>query len=491
MVGLATNECIFDHDPDSPSCFNDWCSQLLREAFFKALSIILQIVFCGGGLVILTTAGYVDNSEISIDGTLYKGLEAKFHWHKHWEWALAFYCFMCWWLFEMSIARYQFTVSYACCSWYFAVQKQSKAKSSRFSTMPGPKQIQVRVGGVDNASPYRAGLRVSGRNNADVVVAAAGIRGPGNKDVLAMKPTDVWFEMPPEYHKSMDSGACCTGNNKALTVHLGSIAKGSIIVCLTRPFRMLATLIRALTGGKSETRKMDEPTTLAAAAKSLLMLVCGLLEASFGGVSKNAYCGVILGSIDFMPAAEEAKKLLEDAGGSVAYLHGTCGLYEVIGVICITALSTFFSFLLLSYIPVFTDPKNETWYVRDTESMTALCAIISGLIAYAYMSLFNIAIDTILFTFSWCRKLKVKNMNKTKLVNMDDAVCPKALQDMFKAELQGEMDTMGVLADVRARHHVVQAHQFHHAMHSMGTQVMASMRGSQRSEKQPLMTTHP
>jgi hypothetical protein len=530
----AATECIFNEAsaddkccPPSIACFGSMCSQLLREAFNKAIAILLQLVVCGVGLFYIMSVGYVDKSDISINGVSQDGLQASFKWPSFylnwftswyfdgsapflhgvvescttdsyclfkWEYAIGFYLFMCWWLFEMSIARHQFSVSYAICCWYFVETKQSTSKQT--TGLQAGKFVQVRQSGADTAPPYRPGVRVQGRGNAEFVVTAAGHRGPGDKDVLGFQPIRVEYDGGKIEVKPMPAGVACQGNKEAMTTHLGSIALGAIIVSMTRPFRLIATGIRALTGGKSENRKMEEHVTAAAAIKGLMLLICSFLEASFGGMGKNAYVGIILGGdVGFMEAGHDAQKFLEDAGGSVAFLHGCCGLYELFGVALITAIGTISSFLFLNNVPVFTDPTS-VWFVKDTTNMTFLAALISMVIAYAYMSLFNIAIDTMLFTFSWCRKLKVMvitagHVSHNPADSVNKKFCPKALKDMLKGELEGEADDMGVLADVRGRHHALKHHQFHHALHTAAHHTMATMRGQAPHEKAPLMSTSP
>ena len=62
----AACECIFNEaDPEdkccppSTVCCFSMCSQLLREAFLKAIAIILQFIFCGVGLLFIVSVGYV------------------------------------------------------------------------------------------------------------------------------------------------------------------------------------------------------------------------------------------------------------------------------------------------------------------------------------------------------------------------------------------------------------------------------------------------
>eukprot|EP00928_Gymnodinium_smaydae_P096370 TRINITY_DN849_c1_g1_i1.p1 TRINITY_DN849_c1_g1~~TRINITY_DN849_c1_g1_i1.p1 ORF type:complete len:792 (-),score=101.40 TRINITY_DN849_c1_g1_i1:464-2839(-) len=470
----AALDCIF-----TGGC----CSQLIQEAITKAVVILVQLALCMVGLALVSSVGYIESEGLIINGQVVQGLQASFTWYWGWSLAIAFYVFMMWWLFEVQIARYQFTVTYAVCQWYFVEPKEVPAENITLKTSSGPRQVDVRVGGVDSAPGQRQGVRVKTGNNQEVVVVGVGQKGPRNQDVVGMMPTSVTYKGPPGEKKDMPSGAVCGGNDKSIMYHLGSLAWGAIIVSVTRPFRLLTTAVRALIG-KSQDRKFaeeDDPS-LWVTFQAMITLLVNIIENTFLGVSKNAYCAIVLGSVNFWTGAREAKVLLEDAGGSVAFLHGSTGLYELIGVALISLLCGVSTMLIFTYIPCFTDRTDASWFVEDTSAMVFASTLISGIIAYGFMSLFNITIDAMLYVFAWSRKMKISKNSR---------VCPMAMRTMINSsEWEADPDTVGALAQIQPRSKTMAAAHVWHSLNAMGSKAYESMRGTP-TERNPLLSTAP
>mmetsp|Transcript_55582 Transcript_55582/g.154849 ORF Transcript_55582/g.154849 Transcript_55582/m.154849 type:complete len:779 (-) Transcript_55582:111-2447(-) len=409
--------------------FNSNSYELIMEAFFKSLFIILQLVICMAGLMLLTSVGYIDNTNIRVNDQDIPGLESHFEWFWWQRFAIAFYLFMCWWLFEISIARYQFAVTYGVCQWYFVPSTSRTVESSRAAPNHFGKQVSVRVSGVDAAHTERQGVKVKSQGG-EVLVVPVGTAGPGHTDVLKMVPQGIEFGPQTVEQKNWPKKACMKGNEVGIRYHLGSLALGAIEVPITRIPRLIATAIRALLGRSDKRSGFDEEDQ-AGSFKAVFDMIAGVIEGTYSGMSKNAYAAIVLGGVfGFSEAANRAKGHIEDAGGAVAFMHGTCGLYELIGTIGIVGVCTAFTNIFLS----------NGWAclgdVQDTWSMTMASCIVSGVIAYAFMSLFNITIDTILYTFVFARKQGVKN---------NDKLCPHTLRDMLKADMKGDHDNSGQL----------------------------------------------
>eukprot|EP00928_Gymnodinium_smaydae_P071790 TRINITY_DN55276_c0_g1_i1.p1 TRINITY_DN55276_c0_g1~~TRINITY_DN55276_c0_g1_i1.p1 ORF type:complete len:820 (+),score=135.01 TRINITY_DN55276_c0_g1_i1:73-2460(+) len=469
----AALDCLFSG--------GDCCSELIRESLFKTVLILVQLVVCMIGLGIVTSVGYIQHDGISINGQDVQSLQASFTWYWGWWMAIAFYLFMTWWLFEFSLARFQFSISYAVSKWYFVPPTYEDGDLIKVKAQPGPKQVDIRVGGVDTAPGQRTGVRVRTGNGQEVVVAAVGQKGPRAADVIGMMPAEVIYSEGKKEVKAIPACAVFHGAEYGLVYHMGSLALGSIIVSLTRPFRVLATAARALIG-KSADRKYTEDTDTSAFGllKSALNLGVSLVEGALVGVSKNAYCAIVLGSVDFWPAARDAKTLLEDAGGSVAFLHGSTALYELIGIVLISMICGFSSMLMFWYIPCFTDHNNPHWFVEDTQSMVVVSLIVSAIIGYAFMSLFNITLDAMLYTFAWARKMRIADNQK---------VCPRALKSMIHgAEWEADPDMTGALSGVQGRSQAMAANHVWHSINAMGSQAYQSMRGLP-TERNPLLST--
>merc|ERR1719409_1580040 len=156
---------------------------------------------------------------------------------------------------------------------------------------------------------------------------------------------------------------CCSACRMSLLEHGGTIARASIWFRITGCIKFVPMCIRAIVPkagleGRKNYDKEDE--TFAGAFKELLILVAGLMEQVLGGMGKNSLSQVMLSSEDFEPATRKSKIILEDAGGVVGFLHGSCGLYEFIAVCFATLASGLIANILLKTVCIgplcFTDP---------------------------------------------------------------------------------------------------------------------------------------
>jgi hypothetical protein len=252
---------------------------------------------------------------------------------------------------------------------------------------------------------------------------------------------------------------------------------------------------------------MDEPESLGESVWQFLMIIIHFLEHAFDPFGKTAYAGVVLSSYDYGHAAKETKILLEDAGGTIAFLHGCYNLHELIGVIFVSSFSTFGCWVLLQLFNLNPQSKVEYlsfdtrhllpfgMYVQDTEVVSILCFLISLVVAYSHFVVYGLAMDVMLFAVAFCRKLSLKvsvnnpparAANKNKAAN--EVCCPLILKGILKSELGSNMDELGVLADVRAHHHIINHHQFHHAMKT-GLNTVSQHATVRFQSQTPLMST--
>jgi hypothetical protein len=467
--------------------FSGACGEMICEAFFKSLLIIFQVFLCMAGLALITTFGDMDGSSISINGHEIEGMEVKFQWYWYWWPCVAFYVFMCWWLFEFAIARYQFAISYAVCQWYWVLPVEEKGKDI-VQDISTAKHVDVAAVGLDSVHGLRQGIKVKGASSKhEVAVLPVGRRGPGQKDVEGLMPKQVIF--PQTFTvKHMVRNSVCKGNEVALVYHTGTLALGALVIPFTRLFRLFSMMIRALCGRSDKRSSYDEEDqTMKGAMTQLFQLLAGLIENVFGGISKNAYCDTILSTHEFWTATKEAKGMIEDAGGVIAFMHGSTALYEIIGVITITSICTAVCNILLkkwTFLGVrFTDPHNQ-FYVDDTYDVTLLAAVIAGVISYAFMSLFNITVDTLLYTFSWARRMRIKDYSTGK--NVNTVVLPPSLMSMLEKEMEGDPDQLGALQPAGNKMNPFGGAHFGHAVTKLTSTVMGTAR-----EQSPLLSTSP
>eukprot|EP00927_Polykrikos_kofoidii_P062866 TRINITY_DN5765_c0_g1_i2.p1 TRINITY_DN5765_c0_g1~~TRINITY_DN5765_c0_g1_i2.p1 ORF type:complete len:809 (-),score=138.55 TRINITY_DN5765_c0_g1_i2:277-2703(-) len=449
--------------------------QMRLQALLKSLWIIFQIFLCFFTLAMICTIGYIDKTTMYIDGEAVEGLVGTFKWYKGWSFLVGLYVFFSWWLCEVSIARYQFSITYAVCQWYFVPAANVPLTEEDKKSMTKGEHVNVRVGGVDNVAGDRAGIKVKDASGQEVLVVPVGARGPGTVDLLSKLPMEVQFSGLNTATKSvkiMPPNAVHGGTCQGLRCHIGSFAYAACVVPIYRVFRLIAVAIGAVFGRSEKRGSIDEEdNSLWAAFENMGNFISGSINMSMGSWGKDAYEDMVLTSNDFKTCAESVGEVLEEAGSVVSLMYGTLAIFEPIAVLTVTALCTFVTNIILTNATVFTDPTNPRWYVEDTLDLTYVAAMISGVITYAFFSLHNITVDTMLYTFAWSRRM---------MVNEAISVMPPTLKAMLGPEVRGDPETLGILKPTGHRISPYGHHQFLHAAQHLHSTMM---------EKRPLLST--
>jgi len=437
---------------------------LLSQPIIEGLTVAVLIVAIFWGMMLIISVGGFESKDISVNAHPFEGLEKHFRlpwWGKP---ALCFYVFCAIWLLEVAIALGHFVVSYCVCLWYF-VEIEEESDDEELTTPfqqayqgKGLKHVQgIRVAGVDKVAGERHGFIEKGKAGK-VLVVPIGKAGPGGNDFI---PQDDKVAK-----KEMECGAAVRGLSVAIFFHLGSLAMGAFLVTLTRPFRVISQTIKAFMGKADKRASFDEEdTSPAGVVMAGCGLLSGLLEQIFGGFSKNAYVDIVLSSSDFNQAARDAFDFISEAGGVVAFLHGSTALYEMIGVICITAICGGLSFLLLTQISLFNEPEGS-WYVSDPAAMTMVASGISAVISFGFMSLFNVTADTLLYVFAWSRH----HMGSREEL---EKYCPYSLKYLVEDEMDAGPAAALVPAGKRNK-----MTRFAHATQKYAGTVLSTVRGN-------------
>jgi len=298
------------------------------------------------------------------------------------------------------------------------------------------------------------------------LVVPLGRRGPGGRDFI--------YNRDKIDKKEMRCSDVMHGLTVGLHFHAGSLALASIVITLVRPIRWFAHMVKALLGKADEPANEEDEQSIGHMISAGCHLMVGLLNNFFGGYSKLAYVEMVLSSSPFFRAAHDSVEALTEAGGVVTLLHGSTGMYEMAGVLCISGICGSVAFLSLQ-LPFFQDPKNE-WFIRNPWEMTVLSTGISSAIAFGYMSLFNITADALLYVFAWSRKHHAKDIEK---------FCPYLLKELVGEELDDQPEDQHLQA--RARKSI---NRLNKAATDYAGTLMGSMRGHQ-AEQRPLLPTQP
>jgi len=347
-------------------------------------------------------------------------------------------------------------------------EQNSQAVKNAFGNIGKP-VAGVKVLGIDNVEGGERPGRVEMVNGAKVLVVPIGKRGPDGRDFLpSQRRTCI---------KDMECGSILRGAIIGLYYHLGSIAMGTLVVTLTRPFRWISHVIKALLGKADERGSLDDddgsPGGIITAGFGLLS---GLIDNIFGGFSKNAYAEVILSTSDFWTAANDSLDFVAEAGGVVAFLHGGTALYEMIGVAMISTICGVLSFVTLTHVEAFRD-DHSAYFVDEPWMMAVLATALSCMIAFGFMSLFNVTADTLLYAFAWSRRHHCKDI---------EDYCPYSLRDLVADEMDDAPEEIQLQA--RSKNKLT---RFQHAASRYASNVMSTMntKGATSAEQKPFLSS--
>lgn len=421
-----------------------WIYPLVSGVLF----FVLAFGFGLYGLPIVASLGALDHSEISINGVSVQGLQRvwKKDWIQHAE--LWYYCIGMVFLLEFYLQLGHYFISYVISCWYFIEVKEVKANNNKLleKAAMGGKKVEVRVAGVDaNYAPRRG--TVVGGDGQKMLVVPVGKKGPGlgRNDLQLMKIVKTSHIGIPDLMSGIFTG---------LTTHLGSIALGTPVIFVFRPFRMVSQFVTAFLNRIADPTKgpahSDDAHT--SAVKSCTSLLSSCLEQVFGKYSKNAWTELILsgggesGKDGFFECAENSFQRLVKSGGSVAHLHGAMLLYEFFGGMSITLICGWTIAILQDKLDMFNiecapevpptagQPTKVPcpFYIEDKNVSTAAAMIIAFAMAWSWMTVWAQAADVLLYCVSWNR-LQVfqgeeHGMDEKSMIEPVKTYCPQNLR---------------------------------------------------------------
>jgi len=399
--------------------------------FMTCLFLALVVLLLFFALPWVLSLGYLDSTDISINGDQIAGLEETWK-RSFWDIFMAVLFFLgCWWILEFFISLGQFVVSYAVVLWYFTegeeVEGGNMDKMMRKAQMGQGKHVEVRVGGVDSIYGPRQGVVQQTPGGKMLVVPVAKQSGPGMNHLADMN----------DFKKDSPGCPVAKGFWCAFCHHLGSLALGCIIVGLCRIPRMLTQCINMFAAKKQnedqELSGIEDDSGKGLAGACSTCALC--MDFVFGKFSKNAYTEIVLTSQGFCDSARESYDFLTKTGGTFAFLHGACFLYEAFGTFFITLISAGLTLLFATQFDCFSNPTSS-WYVEDPTMMTVFASIISATISLFFMMVFNHTADTLLYAFAFNRKWDREEKKHT----VED-YCPMSIRYLLPAyELQPAME---------------------------------------------------
>mmetsp|Transcript_1893 Transcript_1893/g.4831 ORF Transcript_1893/g.4831 Transcript_1893/m.4831 type:complete len:712 (-) Transcript_1893:40-2175(-) len=203
-----------------------------------------------------------------------------------------------------------------------------------------------------------------------------------------------------------------------LGYHHGSIALAAFIVAI---FRLVRTALEAIAKYSKTTGN-----AVAEAIASTCMACVWCFEEIVRFMNKNAIIELVLNSKDFFTSAGAAMKRISTALPEVAALNGITSVFQVVGFLLIGVFGTLIAVLATTRLPFFSDPASDS-YLEHRAIVIGVAAFISFGVAAAFMFIFDIVSDALLFCW---------------LVDQEDGkaeYAPKPLRKVFGV-IRGDQD---------------------------------------------------
>merc|ERR1712118_262728 len=112
-----------------------------------------------------------------------------------------------------------------------------------------------------------------------------------------------------------------------------------------------------------------------------------------------------INSENFCKSAYNALNIILSNAAAVAVLNGACWVFQAAGFGAITACGVYLTWICITNAEEFTSPDSDH-YVHEPISVCVAAGIICGIIAAAFMIVFDAVADTMLYCFAVDSKRK-------------------------------------------------------------------------------------
>ncbi|CAJ1368462.1 unnamed protein product [Effrenium voratum] len=208
-------------------------------------------------------------------------------------------------------------------------------------------------------------------------------------DFVIMYTTELWF-----FNGGMQGrghAPCCSilrGYFICLRYHFGTVASGGLIVGTAQPFRIVLGVL-------SGAVRM-ESNSVCAILSCCCSFVVELYEVYLDPLSRNAYMDLALNAHNFYDCAYHAADVNAQHVDTVHILNGATWLFQVAGLGAITFLGHMQTCLIIKYYPGFEDRYSPD-YVQNPFFLSICGAVVSFVMSFPFMMIFDTVSDTILF----------------------------------------------------------------------------------------------
>lgn len=209
--------------------------------------------------------------------------------------------------------------------------------------------------------------------------------------VIAFGVADYYYT--PYDHDHEKNVGCCAlwdGLYYGLITHGGSLAFGSLLIALCMVLQKMVELAQ----------KQNEAAGDNMVISCLLCCVACCIACckdTIEYINKNAYIDIAITSDTFCEAAKNALVMVAELGGAMAILNGATFVFTLFGVLLSMIGTAAFTWAMCNQ-GVFVQQDSE-FNVPEPAAPTVVGAILGGLVAFAFMHVFDMTSDTLLYCY--------------------------------------------------------------------------------------------
>lgn len=212
----------------------------------------------------------------------------------------------------------------------------------------------------------------------------------------------LWYYKPIEgTNKPAPFLPCIRGFWNGLVYHLGSIAFGSLCIAVCDALRIICSAFA---------KQADASGNAVGACVGKCCICCvTCFKKCLQYITKNAYVDVAIRSSNFIPASLHTFKFIASEAAGISILSGAATLAQVGGVLSVTSLGAYVAFLCVDKVERWSDPYSPN-YVQEPLVMVGVASFICFCISYLFMLVFDMAADTLLYTYADQKKRRPREV---------------------------------------------------------------------------------
>jgi len=185
------------------------------------------------------------------------------------------------------------------------------------------------------------------------------------------------------------------------TYYFGTLAFGSLMLAVCR----LISLVMSILFRQTKSQNDEGSNKVAQVAAGCCMCCLKCWENVIRYLNKLVYTVVLVNSQSFCRSAETLVEVIASEFVALGVLEGATKLFQLGGMVTITAAGGLLTWFTLGTIPMFTDPSSPN-FVLQPEYLAIVASLMCAVIAWVFMDVFDTVSDTILLCWALDKKAR-------------------------------------------------------------------------------------